>query len=118
MKLWNEQKEYFRTVFHEMTEAKNKEIAMLKTQLEILQKELEASRKTTETNLENVLKSIETQMSLLKERESFTVNQLLDVEEKFNIYRKEKERMITLLKEEIGEIKGHNLLLSKIKSDR
>ncbi len=57
-------------------------------------------------------------MTLLKQRESFTVSQLLEVEEKFAVYRKEKERMISLLREEISEIKGHNLLLSKIKSEK
>jgi hypothetical protein len=90
----------------------------LKNQIELLHKEFESSRKVNESNLQNVLKSIESQMTLLKQRESFTVSQLLEVEEKFVVYRKEKERMISLLKEEIGEIKGHNLLLSKIKTEK
>ncbi len=118
MALWNEQREFIKTLFSEHLETKNKEIGLLKNQIEILQKEFECSRKLNESNLQNVLKSIEGQMSLLKERELFTVSQLLEVEEKFAGYRKEKERMILLLKEEIAEVKGHNMLLSKIKSDK
>jgi len=96
---------------------KNKEIALLKNQSEILQKELDTSRKINEANLQNVIQSIENQLGLFKERELFTVSQLLELEEKFSTFREEKERMLSLLKEEVQDIKGHNLLLSKIKSD-
>jgi hypothetical protein len=55
-------------------------------------------------------------LNLFKERELFTVAQLYDVEERFKGSKEEKDRIIALLKDEIEEIKGHNLLLSKLKS--
>ncbi len=117
MNLWNELRDYLKTLFNEHTETKNKEIILLRQQIEILQKELESSRNLNESNLQNVINSIEKQVSLFKERELFTVSQLLEVEDKFGAYRGEKERVISLLKEEIEDIKGHNMLLSKMKSD-
>jgi hypothetical protein len=100
------------------SEAKNKEINSLKAQQEILQKELDNSRRLNEANLQNVINSIETQLNLFKERELFTVGQLLEIEQRFISFREEKERTISLLKEEIQEIKSHNLMLARIKSDR
>ena len=117
MRLWNEQREHFKNLLQEHSETKNKEISLLTYQAEILQKELESSRNLNEANLQNVINSIEKQLSLFKERELFTVSQLLELEDKFNVHRDEKERMISLLKEEITEIKGHNSLLSKLKSE-
>jgi hypothetical protein len=115
--MWNEHREYLKNLLQEHTDTKNKEISLLRSQADILQKELESSRSLNEANLQNVINSIEKQLGLFKERELFTVSQLLELEEKFNVYRDEKERMLSLLKEEIQEIKGHNTLLSKIKSD-
>jgi aspartate/tyrosine/aromatic aminotransferase len=117
MNMWNEHRDYLKSLLHEHTETKNKEIALLRAQTEILQKELEGSRSLNEANLQNVITSIEKQLGLFKERELFTVAQLLELEEKFNIYKEEKERMILLLKEEINEVKGHNSLIGKLKAD-
>lgn len=117
MILWNEQREHLKDVIFEHNETKNKEIALLKNHIEILQKELEGNRKLNEANLQNVINSVEGQMSIFKERELFTVSQLLDIEEKFNCYREEKERLLSLLKDEIQDIKSHNLLLSKLKTE-
>jgi hypothetical protein len=117
MEMWNEQREYLKKVLTDHSEAKNKEVLTLKNQIDVMQKELEHSRRLNEANLQNVINSIETQLNLFKERELFTVSQLLELEEKFTIYREEKERITTLLKEEVQDIKGHNLLLSKMKSD-
>lgn len=77
---------------------------------------MDNNRKLTDDNIQNVIKSVEFQLNLFKERESFSVNQLLQLEERFGAFREEKERTITLLKEELEDIKGHNLLLSKLKN--
>lgn len=95
-----------------------KEINTLKNHIEVLQKELEYTRKLNEANISHVVNSVESQMELFKERELFTVNQFMSLEDKFKHYRHEKERTITLMKEEIKNIKGHNLLLTRVKLDK
>ena len=83
-----------------------------------MQNELENSIKSNEANLKKILESVESQLNLFEERELFTVCQLLDLEEKFGAYRHEKGKTITLLKDEIEQLKGYNLLLSKINTDK
>jgi hypothetical protein len=104
-------------IFNEHSEVKNKEVSYIKNQLELIQNELENSRKSNEANLKKILESDESQLNLFKESELFTVSQLLDLEEKFGAYRNEKGKNISLLKDEIEQLKGYNLLLSKINSE-
>ena len=118
MLFWNEQKELIKKILNEHSEVKNKEVSFLKNQLELMQNEHENSRKSNEANLKKILESVESQLNLFKERELFTVSQLLDLEEKFGAYRNEKGKTITLLKDEIEQLKGYNLLLSKINTDK
>jgi hypothetical protein len=118
MLYWNEQKELIKKILNEHSEVKNKEVTFLKNQIDLMQNELENSRKSNEANLKKVLESVESQLNLFKERELFTVSQLLDLEEKFVAYKNEREKTITLLKDEIEQLKGYNVLLSKINSDK
>jgi len=118
MVFWNEQKELIKKILNEHSEVKNKEVSFLKNQIELMQNELENSRKSNEANLKKILESVDAQLNLFKERELFTVSQLLDLEEKFGSYRNEKEKNISLLKDEIEQLKGYNLLLSKINTDK
>lgn len=116
--LWSEQKEGIRQFLQDHNEGKNREIGLLKNHVDIMQRELENSRKLSEANITNVINSVELQLNLFKERELFTVSQLLELEDKFTNFREEKERTISILKEEISDLKGHNILLSKIKIDQ
>ena len=64
--------------------------------------------------LKESLSSIDEQIQQLKEREALTVGQLLEMENKYNILKADKERAISLMKEEIQQLKNHNLILSKV----
>ena len=44
-----------------------------------MQNEHENSRKSNEANLKKILESVESQLNLFKERELFTITQLLDL---------------------------------------
>jgi hypothetical protein len=98
-------------------ESKDKEITLLKNHVEILQKELNNTKENYQKDIDNVLKSVETQLGLVKDRELFTVSQLVELEERFNSLKDEKERITRLLKEENEELKNQNRILSKLKSD-
>jgi hypothetical protein len=118
MDLWDDQREHISKILNEHNDSKAKELQLLRNQLEIVQKELDSSRKLNEAHLNNVIQSIDNQMNLFKERELFTVSQLLQLEEKFATFKEEKERLISLLRDEVLEIKGHNLLLSKLRGEK
>jgi hypothetical protein len=98
-------------------ESKDKEITLLKNHVEILQKELNNTKENYQKDIDNVLKSVETQLGLVKDRELFTVSQLVELEERFNSLKDEKERITQLLKDENEELKNQNRILSKLKSD-
>ncbi len=117
MKAWNEQKELLNTLVITQFESKDKEINLLKNHVEIVQKELNNTKENYQKDIDNVLKSVETQLGLVKDRELFTVSQLVELEERFNSLKEEKERITQLLKEENEELKNQNRILSKLKSD-
>lgn len=98
-------------------ESKDKEISLLKNHVEILQKELNNTKENYQKDIDNVLKSVETQLGLVKDRELFTVSQLVELEERFNSLKDEKERLTQLLKEENEELKNQNRILSKLKTE-
>jgi len=98
--------------------AKDKEITTLRLTIEIMKKELDNLRKNYDENMEVLLKSIESQLVNFKERETFSVNQLLQLEGEFNNCRTEKDRLVELLKSEIEELRNHNVLISKLKNDK
>ena len=79
MLFWNEQKELIKKIINEHSELKYKEVSFLKNQLELMENELENSRKSNEVNLKKLLESVESQLNLFKERELFTITQLLDL---------------------------------------
>lgn len=53
----------------------------------------------------------------MKDRELFTVSQLVELEERFNALKDEKERITQLLKEENEDLKTQNRVLSKLRGD-
>lgn len=66
-------------------------------------------------DIDNVLKSVESQLVLVKDRELFTVSQLTELEERYMNLKQEKERITHLLKEENEDLKNQNRVLSKLK---
>jgi chromosome segregation ATPase len=117
LKAWNEQKELLNTLVITQFESKDKEISLLKNHVEILQKELNNMKENYQKDIDNILKSVETQLGLVKDRELFTVSQLVELEERFNNLKQEKERITQLLKEENEELKNQNRVLSKLRGD-
>ena len=98
--------------------AKDKEIAILKNSNETMQTELDFSRKGYDEAIDNLIKSNETQIALIKERGNFTTKQLLEMEQKMKNFREEKENLINLLKTEIEELRANNVLISKLRNDK
>jgi hypothetical protein len=98
--------------------SKDKEIAILKNSNETMQTELDFSRKGYDEAIDNLIKSNETQIALIKERENFTTKQLLEMEQKMKNFREEKENLINLLKTEIEELRANNVLISKLRNDK
>ena len=83
-----------------------------------MQGELEFSKRSYDEAMDNLIKSNETQISLIKERENFTTKQLLELEQKMKNFREEKENLINLLKAEIEELRANNVLISKLRNDK
>lgn len=90
---------------------------MLKNHVEICQKELNNTKENYQRDIDNVLKSVESQLILVKDRELFTVSQLVELEDRYNNLKQEKERMTSLLKDELEDLKGQNRVLSKLKTE-
>ena len=55
----------------------------------------------------------EEQIKLVKDREDFTIQQLENLQEQFDAYKEEKERIIKVLKMENEQLNNLNLLLGK-----
>src|ERR1700733_14335338 len=100
---WSEQKKLFDTLIKRQFESKEKEVSSLKNHVEVIQKELQNTRYNYHKDLGKVLNSTETQLGLLKDRELFTVSQLTELEERYNNFKQEKERLINMLKDEIED---------------
>lgn len=83
-----------------------------------MQTELDFSKRSYDEAMDNLIKSNETQISLIKERENFTTKQLLELEQKMKNFREEKENLINLLKSEIEELRANNVLISKLRNDK
>ena len=98
--------------------AKDKEIATLRLSVETMQTELEFSKKSYDEAMDNLIKSNDIQVQLIKERENFTTKQLLELEQKMKNFREEKEKLINLLKSEIEELRANNVLISKLRNDK
>ena len=86
----------------------------MKNQINLLQKEVEEIKKSNEKNVTNILMSCETQINMLKDREVFNLKQMNNTEEKFRSYKEEKDRTITLHKEEIKNLKRNFQVLNKV----
>jgi hypothetical protein len=95
------------------SEAKNKEVNMLKNHVEVLQKEIDFNKKINDTNIKQIMASMEEQIKLYKERELFTLSQFTSMEDTFNHYKHEKGRIINLLREEVKDLKLQNTVLTK-----
>jgi hypothetical protein len=67
-----------------------------------------------ESMMKESMLSIDEQLKQFKEREIFTVGQLMEMENKFKILKADRERTIDLMKEEIQQLKSHNMILSKV----
>ena len=89
----------------------------MKNHVEICQKELNNTKENYQRDIDNVLKSVESQLILVKDRELFTVSQLVELEDRYNNLKQEKERMTSLLKDELEDLKGQNRVLSKLKTE-
>ena len=98
-------------------ESKDKEISLLKNHVEIIQKELNNAKENYQRDIDNVLKSVESQLGLVKDRELFTVSQLVELEDRYNNLKQEKERLTSLLKDELEDLKGQNRVLTKLKTE-
>lgn len=83
-----------------------------------MQTELDFSRRSYDEAMDSLIKSNETQIALIKERENFTTKQLLEMEHKMKNFREEKEKLISLLKSEIEELRANNVLISKLRNDK
>jgi len=70
------------------------------------------------SNFEEITKSVQNQITLIKERESFTNKQFNHLEEKFNNLQYEKDRIIQLQKEELENLNKNNKILSKLKLEK
>ncbi|MFO0515302.1 MAG: hypothetical protein ACK5YA_00455 [bacterium] len=116
--LWAEQKESIKVFLQEHINSKDKEIAILKASNETMQTELDFSRRSYDEAMDSLIKSNETQIALIKERENFTTKQLLEMEHKMKNFREEKEKLISLLKSEIEELRANNVLISKLRNDK
>lgn len=116
--LWAEQKESIKVFLQEHMTAKDKEIATLKLSVETMQTELEFNKKSYDESMDNLIKSNEVQVQLIKDREDFTTKQLLELEQKMKNFREEKEKLISLLKSEIEELRANNVLISKLRNDK
>ena len=57
-----------------------------------MQTELDFSRRSYDEAMDSLIKSNETQIALIKERENFTTKQLLEMEHKMKNFREEKEK--------------------------
>ena len=114
-KSWTEQKELLNNLVITQFESKDKEISLLKNHVEILQKELNNTKENYQKDIDNVLKSVETQLGLIKDRELFTVSQLTELEDRYKNLRQEKDMITHLLKEENEDLKNQNRVLSKLK---
>jgi len=92
---------------------KNREIYILKNQIQILQKDIDYNRNTKDKNLANILNSVESQIAIFRDREFFNLKQMQNSEENFKAFKIEKEMIISLLREEIKNLKKNNQDLSK-----
>lgn len=88
----------------------------MKNQVQILQKEIEETKKFNDKNIANILASVESQIAILKDREIFNLKQMQSTEEKFKSLKEDKERIISLLRDEIKNLKKSNESLSKAAS--
>lgn len=118
MILWAEQKESIKVFLQEHMTAKDKEISILKLSNDTMQTELDFSKKSYDEAMDSLIKSNELQIQLIKERENFTTKQLLELEQKMKNFREEKEKLITLLKSEIEELRANNVLIGKLRNDK
>lgn len=98
--------------------SKDKEISILKLSNDTMQTELDFSKKSYDEAMDSLIKSNELQIQLIKERENFTTKQLLELEQKMKNFREEKEKLITLLKSEIEELRANNVLIGKLRNDK
>jgi hypothetical protein len=115
-KAWNELKGFIDNYLTQHKTAREKEVTMLKNKITMIQKELDGNKKVNEGLLLEAKKSMENQLALFKERELFTVNQLLEMENRYALAKEEKERTVALLRDEMQEIKNHNTILSKLQN--
>jgi hypothetical protein len=83
-----------------------------------MQTELDFSKRSYDEAMDSLIRSNETQIALIKERENFTTKQLLEMEHKMKNFREEKEKLISLLKSEIEELRANNVLISKLRNDK
>jgi len=83
-----------------------------------MQTEIDFSKKSYDEAMVNLIASNETQISLIKERENFTSKQLMELEHKMKNFREEKEKLISLLKDEVEELRANNILISKLRNDK
>lgn len=116
--VWQEQRESIKVFLQEHMTAKDKEVAILKLSNDTMQTELDFSKRSYDEAMDNLIRSNETQIALIKERENFTTKQLLELEQKMKNFREEKEKIISLLKSEIEELRANNVLISKLRNDK
>lgn len=117
-KLDTDEKVLFTTISAKQFKAKEEEVSELKIELEKVGSEVEFHKERFKTSFEEVRASVQQQIALIKERESFTNKQFNDLEEKFNNMTCEKDRVILLQKEELDNLNKNNKILAKLKLEK
>lgn len=94
------------------------QIQDLKVELVKVTVEAEFHKEMFRKNFEEIHKSVQQQINLIKERESFTNKQFNTLEDKYNNLEFEKDKIIHLQKEELENLNKNNKILAKLKLDK
>lgn len=112
MENWEEQKKELEKISHDQMELKQGQVFHLKEEISHLEKEISTIKSQHDTLYIQTIQQFEEQMKLIKDREDFTIKQLENLQDQFDTYKEEKERVIKVLKIENQQLTNLNLLLS------
>ena len=113
MENWEEQRKELEKISADQMDLKQGEVKHLKNEIEHLEAEIEKMRTEHDEKYSQALTMFEEQIKLVKDREDFTIQQLENLQEQFDAYKEEKERIIKVLKMENEQLNNLNLLLGK-----
>lgn len=113
MENWEEQRKELEKISADQMDLKQGEVKHLKVEIEHLEADIEKMRSEHDEKYAQALTMFEEQIKLVKDREDFTIRQLENLQEQFDAYKEEKERIIKVLKMENEQLNNLNLLLGK-----